>query len=234
MNNGDKRATILIVDDADIIRYSLKNFFQEYDFEVVTCTDGMEGIKMAAECKPVVIFLDLLMPNLDGIKMLQIIKMMDELKNIPVIVISGNTNKTNVVAAVEAGADKVISKPLQKDIIVKTIAELLGNDFLVKKKKQEVFTETDNQEIIKQLRRYFVNGFQLKKNVIKESLLHRDRELLKTVVHDIRGTGAMIGYPELTTLCEDAEERLSNPKVDWTYIKAKCEQIISIVKSIEY
>lgn len=74
MNDGNKRATILIVDDADIIRYSLKNFFQEYDFDVVTCTDGMEGIKMSAECKPALIFLDLMMPNLDGIKMLQIIK----------------------------------------------------------------------------------------------------------------------------------------------------------------
>ncbi len=67
--NEDK-ITILIVDDSDIVRHSLKNFFSDYNFEVITCTDGLEGIQKAAESKPAIIFLDLMMPNLDGVKIL--------------------------------------------------------------------------------------------------------------------------------------------------------------------
>jgi DNA-binding response OmpR family regulator len=47
--------------------------------------------------------------------MLQILKKIDTLKNIPVIIISGNTNRSNVLAVIEAGADRIISKPLKKE-----------------------------------------------------------------------------------------------------------------------
>lgn len=136
MGLTEQNGCVLIVDDSDIIRHSLKNFFEDYKFQVVTCNDGLEGIQKAIKHKPRVIFLDLLMPNLNGLKMLQVIKVMDELKDIPVIVISGNANKTNVLAAIEAGAERVISKPLKKTIIIRNVNEVLGEEFLQNAKKK--------------------------------------------------------------------------------------------------
>ncbi|MBZ0199566.1 MAG: response regulator, partial [Ignavibacteriaceae bacterium] len=121
--SSEKKITVLVVDDSDIIRNSLRNFFQDYNFEVITCHDGLEGIQKTKEHRPSLIFLDLMMPNFDGVKMLQVIKVLDELKNIPVIVISANTNRSNVLASIEAGAERVISKPLQKDVIIKHVNE---------------------------------------------------------------------------------------------------------------
>lgn len=224
---------ILVVDDSDIIRYSLKGFFEDYHFDVITCTDGLEGVQKAVEHKPTLIFLDLMMPNLDGVKMLQVIKVMQDLKDIPVIVISGNTNKRNVLAAIEAGADRVISKPLKKEIIIKTIKELLGEDFLRKTKKEETFTETDNTVILNQLRKFFINSFSIKKEGLNKAISTENKDLLKTIVHEIKGTGGAIGFPELTKLSCEIEEKLTARRIDWSSINLHCEQIFSIVNDIE-
>ena len=118
INNG-KKNKVLIVDDSDVILHTLKDFFEDYNFEVITCSDGLEGIQKAAEEKPDLIILDLMMPNIDGIKMLQVKNVLEDIQNIPVLVISANTAKRNVMAALEAGAHRVISKPLDQQLIIK-------------------------------------------------------------------------------------------------------------------
>ncbi len=229
----DEKVTLLVVDDSDIIRNSLKNFFSDYNFEVVTCLDGLEGIQKAAEYKPALIFLDLLMPNLDGVKMLQVIKVLDNLKDIPVIVISGNTNRTNVLAAVEAGAERVISKPLQKEIIIKNINELLGPEFLIKAKKKKAFSQSASDEMKKQLCIMFIKNFPQKKDVIVEALEQKDHGKLKNIVHEIRGAGGTIGYPKLSLISGVVEEQLSNSVINWSHVRLMCEQIFTIVEEIK-
>jgi len=135
MKNDEEKLTILVVDDSDMIRSSLKIFFSDYNIKVITSNDGLDGIQQAVKYKPSLIFLDLMMPSFDGIKMLQVVKVLDDIKLIPVIVISGNTNRTNVIASLEAGAERVISKPLKKAVLLKNINEILGGDFLKEAKK---------------------------------------------------------------------------------------------------
>ncbi len=230
--NEDK-ITILIVDDSDIVRHSLKNFFSDYNFEVITCTDGLEGIQKAAESKPAIIFLDLMMPNLDGVKMLQVIKVLDHIKTIPVIVISGNTNRTNVLAAIEAGADRVISKPLQKEIIIKNINELLGPEFLQKAKNSKMFSQSESNDIRKKLVSMFLNSYPTKKETMQSALRRADKDVLKTVVHEFRGAGGAIGLPNLTVICGLIEDQLSGLDVNWSQINLMCNQVFSIISEIE-
>jgi|YelNatPaOPRAMG01_1025707.scaffolds.fasta_scaffold00063_25 CheY-like chemotaxis protein len=229
---NEVNSTILVVDDSDIIRHFLKNFFSDYNFNVVTCQDGLEGIQKAAEHKPVLIFLDLMMPNLDGVKMLQVIKVLEGLKTIPVIVISGNTNRTNVLAAIEAGADRVISKPLQKEIIIKNLNELFGSDFLAKQKRKKMFSQTESDNLKRQLCKKFIDTFSLKKTLIIESLNSKDHLKLKMVVHEIKGAGGMIGFSNLTSISNLIEERLSYSKIDWLQIKQMCDQLFEIIEEI--
>lgn len=230
--NSEKKITVLVVDDSDIIRNSLRNFFQDYNFEVITCHDGLEGIQKTKEYRPSLIFLDLMMPNFDGVKMLQVIKVLDELKNIPVIVISANTNRSNVLAAIEAGAERVISKPLQKDVIIKHVNEILGSDFLSKVKKSKPFTEGENKEILKQLAKFFLNSFPVKRKIIQSSVASKNRDLLKHAVHELRGEGGSIGYMELSKIAGELEDHLAGSAIDWIYINAGCEKIFEIVTQI--
>ncbi len=229
----ENKIKVLVVDDSDIIRYSLKNFFSDYNFEVITCNDGLEGIQKAQEHKPSIIFLDLMMPNLDGVKMLQVIKMIEEVKRIPVIVISGNTNRSNVLASIEAGADRVMSKPLQKEIIIKNISELLGPGILQRAKKAKTFTNSETNEIRKKLAGLFLKSYPAKKKKILESLENRDNEPLRFVVHEFKGSGSSIGYPQLTVISGIIEDQLLGTNINWGQIKNMCDQIFKIVEDIE-
>ena len=173
------------------------------------------------------------MPNLDGVKMLQVIKVIDDLKNIPVIIISGNTSKANVLAVIEAGAHRVIPKPLEKEVIIKNVNEILGSDFLRKAKKINV-TEKENKEILEHLRKIFLEHYPLKKQKMNKALETKNKDLLYNLVHEMKGAGGTIGYPIISVISNDIEKALEISIIDWNDIKTKCEQIFSIVRKIEF
>ena len=232
-NESVQKIKVLIVDDSDIVRHSLKHFFQDYDCEVITADNGLDGIQKAVENRPSLIFLDLMMPNIDGVKVIKIVKVMVELQNIPIIVISGNTNRTNVLASIEAGADRVISKPLQKEIIIRTINDLLGIDFLPQNKKKNFERKIDNKEIREHLLNLFMKSFPEKEKIIKDCLTSKKNEELKHIAHEIKGAGGTIGYTQLTFIGAELERELGKSNIKWSIVEFKFGQIISIVKEIE-
>lgn len=227
-----EKIKILVVDDSDIIRNALRNFFEDYNIEVITCNDGLEGIQRTTEHKPNLIFLDLMMPNLDGIKMLQVIKVLEETKKIPVIVISANTARTHVLAALESGADRVISKPLQKEIIIKYVNEVLGSDFLSRSRKTSTFSEKDTKDVKNYLLKFFISSFPTKKKIILDALNSRNLDLLKTVIHEIKGAGGTIGYPQITLIAAEIEKKTLGNVMDWAFVESKCQQLFSIIDGI--
>lgn len=233
MDTKKEQVNILVVDDSDIICHTLKTFFSNYDIEIVFSHDGLDGIQKAAMAKPVLIFLDLLMPNFDGIKMLQVIKVLDGLKDIPVIVISGNTNRSNVVTAIETGADRIISKPLQKEVILKSVTEILGEEFLESLKKTNVFSSTEIKDIKKELCGYFLSTFPQKKKIILQALDDSDYDTIKTLMHEIRGIGGTIGYPNLSLLGGIIEDQLGGKYLNWEKLRVMCDQVFAAIDEIE-
>lgn len=214
---------ILIVDDSDVVLKSLKSFFEEYEIEVLTCADGLEGIRIAAEDKPDLIFLDLMMPDFDGIKMLKVKNVLKDIKDIPVIVISANTARRNVLAAIDAGAIKVVSKPLQKKQILEYTAELLGEDIF--KIKSRLFSDEDKSKMKQDLIKVFLNTFTEKRNNIKNAIKSKNEELLKSVIHDIRGAGDTIGNPKITEIAAEIEEKEIQSATDWVFVEFKCNEL---------
>jgi len=233
VETSKRNIKVLIVDDSNEIRHALKTFFEEHRFDVITCDDGMEGIQKSIEHKPDIIFLDLMMPNVDGVKMLQILKMIDTLKTIPVIIISGNTNRSNVITVIEAGADRIISKPLKKEVIVKNMIELLGKDKVGFLEKNSKFNELETNDLIQQLRKHFLNSFAQKRRFLINGLESRNEDLIKAVAHEIKGAGGSIRYPQLTTLGNEIEIMLTDGNIDWDVINMKCNLIFSIVNEME-
>lgn len=233
MEQPSVKIKVLVVDDSDIIRHALKTFFEDYNFDVITCLDGLEGLQKAAEFRPNIIFLDLMMPNFDGLKMLQVIKVLDDLKKIPVIVISANTDRRNVLAAIEAGADRVLSKPLQKEAIIKYVNEILGSETLSKSRKMKTISDNEKDDIQKNLIRFFLNSFPEKKKRMQIALESNNKDLLRAIVHELRGNGGTIGYQALTTLSAEVEDKILSNTFDWSYLALKCEQIFAMVNEIE-
>lgn len=217
MDNA-KQVKVLIVDDSDIIKHSLRNFFRDFHFEVIVSNDGLEGIEMARVHNPDVIFLDLMMPNLDGIKMLQVLKVLDEVKEIPVIVISGNTSRQNVLRAIEAGAVKVLSKPLHKELIRKSLKELLGEDIFSLTRKKEPSGKSD-EEMAEEMKKFFVNSFGPKIPVLGEHIKNQNKEKTYEIIHQLKGAGTTAGFPSLTETATKVEELLNGENIQWTKVE---------------
>lgn len=223
---SNSQLNILIVDDSDLTRSSLTKLFSEYDCNIITSIDGLDGIQKSLTSKPDIILLDILMPNLDGIKMLQVIKIIDELKRIPVIVISGNSNKTNVFASLEAGADKVITKPIDEDVLIKSVEELTRTKLLHRQKTERVIANNS----IDELKKIYIKAFPQKEVQINKAIAERDKYAIGNIFHELKGVSASMGFPEVTEISRLIELALNSDKIDWSYIKNQTDEIISIIE----
>jgi signal transduction histidine kinase len=76
---------VLIVDDSEVERYALRQFLPSSTFEVIEAAGGYDGLRLARQSHPDVIFLDLAMPDVHGLEVLKMLKAIDETRHIPVI-----------------------------------------------------------------------------------------------------------------------------------------------------
>ncbi|HET7272464.1 MAG TPA: ATP-binding protein, partial [Rubrobacter sp.] len=86
--NRERPENILIIDDDVAARYVLKRFLAETSFTIIEATNGPEGLRMARENRPQIIFLDLMMPEMSGFEVLQRLKSDPVTRDIPVIIIT--------------------------------------------------------------------------------------------------------------------------------------------------
>jgi adenylate cyclase len=116
---------ILAVDDVpenlDIVRMRL----QAHGYEVVTATDGEEALARARETDPDLVLLDIMMPKLDGISALKLLKQDAALKFIPVILLTAKSDTADVVAGLEAGGDDYLTKPFDQAALIARVRSML-------------------------------------------------------------------------------------------------------------
>ena len=122
----DSKATVVIVDDSGMSRKILRNILEEDGYAVVAeGSDGLEGVLAYKEHDPDIITLDITMPNMDGTEALREIKAYDENAKVIMITAAGQQNK--IIEALKLGADRFVTKPFDKDEILKNINEMLNN-----------------------------------------------------------------------------------------------------------
>jgi two-component system, OmpR family, alkaline phosphatase synthesis response regulator PhoP len=118
---------ILIVDDEPDILEFLSYNFRKKGFTVITAANGVEGIKQAEAELPEIIISDILMPEMDGIKMCQEIRKIDSLKLTPFIFLTAVSDDYKVLYAMSSGANQFVSKPIKFELMMGIVNELLEN-----------------------------------------------------------------------------------------------------------
>lgn len=104
-----KEKILVVEDDKFLIKaYNIK--FTRAGFEVITATDGAEGLEMAKKELPKLILLDLMLPKIDGFEFLKRMAADESLKNIPVIVLSNLGQQTDKERALALGAKEYLIK----------------------------------------------------------------------------------------------------------------------------
>jgi two-component system, OmpR family, alkaline phosphatase synthesis response regulator PhoP len=116
---------ILLVDDEpDILEFLSYNLRKE-NYDVLTASDGAEGIAIAKKTAPHLIILDVMMPGMDGIEVCRQMRSMKELKHTLIAFLSARGEDYSQISGFESGADDYISKPIKPAVFVSRVKALL-------------------------------------------------------------------------------------------------------------
>jgi chemosensory pili system protein ChpA (sensor histidine kinase/response regulator) len=117
---------VLIVDDALSVRNSLVQLVQDAGFRAEAARDGMDAIDTLRVFRPDIVVTDLEMPNMNGIELTAHIRGRDDLKGLPVIMITSRSQEKHRALAQQAGVDSYITKPYNDGDLLQTIREALA------------------------------------------------------------------------------------------------------------
>ena len=116
---------VLTVDDSKTIRMIVKKAFKPFDCSLFEAENGVEGLAAAAREKPDLIVLDITMPVMNGAEMLQKLKQEDDLKAIPVIMLTAESGKENVMKIVKLGVQDYMVKPFKGEQLIERVKKLV-------------------------------------------------------------------------------------------------------------
>lgn len=116
---------ILTVDDSKSVRIIINKTFKPYDIEVIEACNGVEGLAAASKDRPDLIILDVTMPVMDGVEMLTKLKADAELKQIPVLMLTAEAGRENVLKIAKIGIRDYIVKPFQPDVIIEKASRIV-------------------------------------------------------------------------------------------------------------
>jgi two-component system cell cycle response regulator len=116
---------ILTVDDSRTIRLIVSKAFKSFDCEVLEAQNGVEGLAVATKEKPDIIILDITMPIMDGYETLTKLKSDPELKGIPVIMLTAEAGKDNVLRIAKLGVRDYLIKPFKEEVVIERVGRVI-------------------------------------------------------------------------------------------------------------
>jgi len=114
---------IMIVDDSKTIRRTTENLLSKAGYDVYTATDGFSALAEVVDHKPDIIFMDIMMPRLDGYQACALIKNNDNFKKTPIIMLSSKDGLFDRARGRIAGSDRYLTKPFTKEDLIDAINE---------------------------------------------------------------------------------------------------------------
>jgi CheY-like chemotaxis protein len=131
--HSDSSHSALVVDDSEVVRNALKILLKAKNFDVTSVNDGAAALKLIGGKRYFdVVFLDIVMPKIDGYKVCKELKKMGHLKNSKVVMLTSKSSKFDRIKASLVGCDHYLTKPISKQDFIGFV-----DGFLAKKKKND-------------------------------------------------------------------------------------------------
>lgn len=151
---------ILVIDDEFAIAQLIKLYLEDKGYEVEMALSGTEGVKKAKEIKPDIITLDIMMPEMNGFQVMEILKDDPATSEIPVVLISvvGGPQKER---GFHLGAVDFISKPIEEDVLFDSIQRIEENLSKINETKREILIIDDEKDTANLIKVYLEDkGFK--------------------------------------------------------------------------
>ena len=126
--NARDGTKILIIDDSPTVIFAFKKILQHSGLTLLEALDAEKGITLVREHKPDLIFLDIVLPGMNGFAALRALRRDPLTQAIPIIMISSNEQATEQFFGSKIGADDFLKKPFNRTEVFSRIARLLDND----------------------------------------------------------------------------------------------------------
>lgn len=117
---------VMVIDDSKTIRRSAETLLKKAGCEVVTAIDGFEALAKITEHKPDIIFVDIMMPRLDGYQTCALIKNNQTFKGTPVIMLSSKDSIFDRARGRIVGSEEYLTKPFSKEDLINAITAHVG------------------------------------------------------------------------------------------------------------
>jgi DNA-binding response OmpR family regulator len=124
MSGHDDRRTVLVVDDEPTITEVVPRYLERAGYSAITASDGLEAIRVAAACRPDLVVLDLMLPQLDGLQVLRRLREGDGART-PVILLTAKGEQDDKLVGLRSGADDYVVKPFSPSELVARVDAVL-------------------------------------------------------------------------------------------------------------
>lgn len=121
MDDNFENLKIMVIDDSKTIRRTAETLLKKVGCEVITATDGFDALAKIADSQPDIIFVDIMMPRLDGYQTCALIKNNASFRKTPVIMLSSKDGLFDKAKGRVVGSDQYLTKPFSKDELLNTI-----------------------------------------------------------------------------------------------------------------
>lgn len=124
--NETRKPTILIIDDSVTVRKVTSRLLERNGYDTQVATDGIDALEKLQDMTPDLMLLDIEMPRMDGFEVANQVRHTSRLKDIPIIMITSRTGEKHRERAMAIGVNDYMGKPFQEQVLLDTIASLIG------------------------------------------------------------------------------------------------------------
>ena len=121
MTEASGNVRVMVIDDSNTIRRSAEIFLKQAGHEVILAEDGFDALAKISDHHPDVIFVDIMMPRLDGYQTCSLIKKNTRFKSTPVIMLSSKDSLFDRARGRMVGSDEYLTKPFTKETLLRAV-----------------------------------------------------------------------------------------------------------------
>ena len=218
---GDKQkksANILIVEDSPTQALQLQSLLEENEFEVSIAYNGAEGLSCLKEEKPDLVISDIVMPEMDGYELCRKIKEDDDLKGIPVLILTQLTEPEDIIKGLDCGADNFVTKPYDPKLLLSQVQYILINREIRISPRTEM-----GMEVFFAGRKYFINSDRMQMLDLLfstyQNSLQQKRELERTNKELKEAIDTINTLHGILPICANCK-KIRDDKGSWSQIEA--------------
>ncbi len=187
---ADVGARILVVEDSPTQAEELRYLLEEHGYRVTAAATGAQALVAARREEPALILSDIVMPEMDGYAFCKAVKSDDQLRGVPVILVTSLSSAADVVKGLQCGADNFIRKPYEEKYLLARINYALTNQTLRENEKVQIgmhillggerhFITADRQQILDLLISTYEEAVHLNEDLkAREAQLERSNRTL--------------------------------------------------------